>query len=47
LGTIARVSGLMGLDVARVRRWLFARLAAEPREIWTGDRWLDVARALA
>ena len=47
LGTIARVSGLMGLDAARVRRWLFARLAAEPREIWAGDRWLDVARALA
>ena len=47
LGTITRVAGLMGLDAARVRRWLFARLAAEPRESWAGDRWLDIARALA
>jgi streptomycin 6-kinase len=47
LGTIARVAGLMGLDAARVRRWLFARLAAEPRENWAGDRRLDIARALA
>jgi len=47
LGTIARVAGLMGLDATRVRRWLFARLAAEPREDWAGDRRLDIARALA
>ena len=45
--TIARVAGLMGLDAARVRGWLFARLVAEPRENWAGDRWLDVAMALA
>ena len=45
-GTIARVAGLMQLDPARVRRWLFARLAAEPRDDWSGDRWTGLARAL-
>ena len=45
-GTIARVAGHMQLDPARVRRWLFARLAAEPREHWAGDGWTGVARAL-
>ena len=45
-GTIARVAGLMQLDTARVRRWLFARLAAEPRDDWARDRWTGVARAL-
>jgi streptomycin 6-kinase len=45
-GTIARIAGLMQLDRDRVRRWLFARLAAEPRDDWAGDRWSGVARAL-
>ena len=45
-GTIARVAGLMQLDPARVRRWLFARLAAEPRDDWARDRWTCVARVL-
>jgi streptomycin 6-kinase len=46
LGTIARCAGLLNLDTDRVRRWLFARLAAEPRENWAGDRWLAVARVI-
>ncbi|HET7250258.1 MAG TPA: aminoglycoside phosphotransferase family protein [Gemmatimonadales bacterium] len=45
-GTIARVAGLMRLDSARVRRWLFARLAAEPRDDWAADRSIAIARAL-
>jgi streptomycin 6-kinase len=45
-GTIARVAGLMQLDPSRVRRWLFARLAAEPRDDWANDRWIGVARGL-
>jgi streptomycin 6-kinase len=45
-GAIARVAGLMQLDAARVRRWLFARLAAEPRDDWANDRWIGVARGL-
>lgn len=43
LGTITRYAGLLNLDADRVRRWLFARLAAEPREHWAGDRWVAVA----
>jgi streptomycin 6-kinase len=46
-GTIARVARLMQLDSVRVRRWLFARLAAEPRDDWARDRWRGVAQALA
>ena len=45
--TIERYSGLLGVEADRVRRWTFARLAAEPREDWKEDRWLSVARALA
>jgi streptomycin 6-kinase len=45
-GTIARVAGLMQLDPDRVRRWLFARLAAEPRDDWASDRWTGIAHAL-
>jgi hypothetical protein len=41
---IARYAGLLRLDADRVRRWLFARLAAEPRENWAGDRCVAVAR---
>ena len=42
----ARVSKLAGADASRVRKWLFARAAAEPRDNW--DNWkLDVARKIA
>lgn len=33
-GTVTRFAGLLGVDPERVRLWLFARMAAEPREIW-------------
>ena len=42
---IRRFAGLLGVDQDRVRRWLFARAAAEPREEWT-EASLDLARAL-
>jgi len=32
--TIARVAGLLEVDSERVRLWMFARTAAEPRDIW-------------
>lgn len=44
---IARNAGRMSLDPDRVRRWLFARLCAEPREDWARDRRLEIARELA
>lgn len=33
-GSIAGLAGKLGVDADRVRRWLFARLAAEPRDSW-------------
>lgn len=33
-GTVQRFARLLGVDHERVRLWLFARAAAEPREVW-------------
>jgi streptomycin 6-kinase len=44
--TIQRMADLLHLDSERVRRWAFARSAAEPRDVWTDDS-LAIARALA
>jgi streptomycin 6-kinase len=44
---ICRVAGLAGLDERGVRMWLFGRAAAEPRENWSGDWKLKVARRLS
>jgi streptomycin 6-kinase len=44
-GTINRFADLLGVDRDRVRLWTFARLAAEPRDEWTGDS-LAIARRL-
>jgi streptomycin 6-kinase len=46
-GTIRRVADLLGIDQERVRLWMFARAAAEPRDDWNDDRLLTLARALA
>jgi streptomycin 6-kinase len=43
---IRRLAELCGLDAARVRWWLFARLAAESRDHWDDDL-LALARRLA
>lgn len=37
LGTIAGFAELAGLEPDRVRLWLFARLASEPRDAWSED----------
>jgi streptomycin 6-kinase len=49
LGTVRQVAELLGVDHERVRLWTFARLAAEPRDDWTGQgpKTLATARALA
>lgn len=44
--TIRRFAQLLGVDDERVRMWMFARSAAEPRDSWT-DESLALARALA
>jgi streptomycin 6-kinase len=45
--TTDRVADLLGVSRERVRLWMFARAAAEPREEWATSRWLEVARAIA
>jgi streptomycin 6-kinase len=45
VGTIARFADLLEVDADRVRRWLFARAAAETHDEWEGD-WVPLARAL-
>jgi streptomycin 6-kinase len=44
--TIRRVADLLEVDAERVRLWMFARAAAEPRDTWNDDS-IAVARALA
>jgi streptomycin 6-kinase len=44
--TIRRVAGLLDVDSARVRAWIFARAAAEPRDDWQHDPVTELARAL-
>ena len=43
--TIQEFAELLGVDPRRVRLWLFARLAAEPRDIWDTESF-DLARRL-
>lgn len=43
--TIQRFADLLEIDGERVRMWMFARTAAEPRDVWTDDS-LAMARAL-
>jgi streptomycin 6-kinase len=44
--TIRRFAELLEVDDERVRLWLFARVAAESRDVWDDDT-LALARALA
>jgi streptomycin 6-kinase len=44
--TIRRFADLLDVDYERVRRWTFARAAAEPRDDWSRDA-MGTARALA
>ena len=44
--TVDRFSGLLDVDAGRVRQWLFARAAAEPRDDWS-ESAVELARALA
>jgi streptomycin 6-kinase len=44
--TIERFADLLDLDAERIRLWMFARSAAEPRDTWSDDS-MTLARALA
>ena len=43
--TIRRVADLLGIDDERIRLWMFARSAAEPRDTWNDDS-VTLARLL-
>lgn len=45
LATIRQFANLLDVDPERVRMWMFARSAAEPRETWNSDS-VAIARAL-
>ena len=45
VATIQGFAGLLGVDDERVRLWMFARAAAEPRETWDDDSF-TLARLL-
>ena len=44
--TIRRFADLLVVDHERVRLWMFARAAAEPRDTWNDDS-ITLAKALA
>jgi streptomycin 6-kinase len=46
-GTIRGFAGLLGVDHQRVRLWMFARAAAEPRDDWRNSYRFTLARAIA
>jgi streptomycin 6-kinase len=46
-GTIQRFSDLLGVDRERVRLWMFARAAADPRGNWNASPKFALARAIA
>jgi len=46
-GTIRHFADLLGIDGDRIRLWMFARAAAEPRDDWNDDALMTLARAIA
>jgi streptomycin 6-kinase len=44
---VRRFADLLGVDGERVRLWVFARAAAEPRHDWMDDRLTQLAGAFA
>jgi streptomycin 6-kinase len=45
-GTIHRMTDLLCVDYRRVLLWTFARAAAEPRDHWTAEPRLAIAKAI-
>lgn len=45
--TIRSFADLLGLDTERIRLWMFARVAAEPRDDWNDGWRMELARAIA
>ena len=45
--TIRSFADLAGVEPERVRLWMFARAAAEPRDDWSNDDLMSLARSIA
>jgi streptomycin 6-kinase len=45
--TVRTFADLLGVDHERVRLWMFARAAAEPRDDWSNGALVALARAIA
>lgn len=46
-GMFRRIADLLGVDHERIRLWTFARAAAEPRDDWSDEASIAIARAIA
>jgi len=46
-GTICRMADLLGIDQERIELWMFARIAAEPRDDWSNCDSIALARTIA
>jgi len=44
-GMIRRMADLLDIGHERIRLWTFARAAAEPRDDWKNEGWIQIARA--
>jgi len=44
-GMIRRIADLLGMRSESIRLWIFARAAAEPRDDWSDEALLEIARA--
>jgi hypothetical protein len=47
IGIQWKLSEMLGVEHERVRLWIFARAAAEPRDDWNNFELLAVARAIS
>jgi streptomycin 6-kinase len=46
-GIIRRMADLLEIHSERIRLWTFARAAAEPRDDWSNESWIEIAKATA
>lgn len=44
-GTIRRIADLVSMNHERIRLWIFARAAAEPRDDWNDEGLIEIAKA--
>jgi streptomycin 6-kinase len=47
VAVIERLADLAEVDAERLKLWTFCRAAADPRDDWTDNRWIEIAKALS